>query len=358
MDTVLTYEVRSAPEPLQVAKPGDLTIYVTNHTGTPVWLEEAVFAFPVGNGSDDLTVNSGSVGMSVSDSTNWRIERDDNRPGAFLLSPKRLRPIPPGGEVEVTLSNIEVNDAVGTSTLTVGELTDDAESGTEFPLAKVPSGFTVGDFRPEHILVDSGRSAELRWRGDTPPEAEYEIRYQDGDPADVTGSHYWKSPPLHHDTAFTLVVTVTVTGAEGSAVYAMSAVVTVARPNLVLNDLEVNGRVVLAHRSVEFDLGEDTSRVCTAETDGFLVGHILSAADVIGDAPAPTLSAAVTIGDSPPRVTSVQSRWAERAPYDPGTRLVAVVPKGSAVTISRSGTPDHSHTLTWVPFGTGELKLW
>ncbi|MGK5543603.1 hypothetical protein ACSNOH_02520 [Streptomyces sp. URMC 127] len=351
----------SEPKPIQVSqgstpKTATLWITVTNHQQHAVHLESVRFTFPVGTGAADLSNNPGSAEPQVDDIKKWRFELDADRPGSAVLTPKRSATVPPGGQLDLGLAHIEVNAQVGTSKLTIEEHIQDApDSGTEeWPLAKVPAGFTTGDFRPETILVASGTPAELTWRGDSRPGATYTMLH-DGPPCDVTAVRYWETPPLHRDTAFTLVVQVTEGG--NTAEYAMSTVVTVARPDLVVNDLTVNGHTVLAYASSAFDLGEAAALTYTAETDGFLVGHVRADQDVPDtEDPPPTLTVTVAPAGRTSRVTSVQSRLAERAPGDPGSRLTAVVPRGATVTVARTGTTPSTHALTWLPFGTGELK--
>ncbi|GHC60050.1 hypothetical protein [Streptomyces cinnamoneus] len=357
---VLTYDVVSDPAPLQVSqgstpRTATLRITVTNHQQHAVRLQSVRFSFPVGTGPGDLSNNPGSAEPQADDIKFWRFELDEEVPGSAVLTPKRSATVTPGGQLELTLAHIEVNGAVGTSRLTVEErIEGSGESGEEeWPLAKVPAGFTTGDFRPHRILVRSGTPAELTWRGDPRPGAVYTMLH-DGEPRDVTNVRYWQSPPLHRDTAFALVVEVTEGG--NTAEYAMTTVVTVARPDLVVNDLTVHGNTVLTHTPSEFTLGDATELSCTAETDGFLVGHVRAEREVPDtEDPAPALTVTVTAGGTG-HVTSVQSRLAERAPGDPGSRLTAVVPRGATVTVTRAGITPSTHGLTWLPFGTGELK--
>ncbi|WKU49041.1 hypothetical protein Q3V23_36020 [Streptomyces sp. VNUA116] len=360
---VLTYDVVSRPSPIQVSQgstPSKATLWitVTNHQQSAVHVESVRFTFPVGTGPGDLSNNPGSADPQQDDDDNkkWRFELDEDNPGSAVLTPKRSATLPPGGQLDLGLAHIEINAAVGTSKLTVEErLKDTPDPGTgEWPLAKVPAGFTTGDFRPETILVGSGTPAELTWRGDSRPGATYTMLH-DGEPCDVTEVRYWKSPPLHRDTAFTLVVEVT--EGEDTAEYAMSTMVTVARPDLVVNDLTVTGHTVLTRISSAFDLGEATALTYTAETDGFLVGHVRADQEVPDtEDPPPTLTVTVAPSGRTGHVTSIQSRLPERAPGDPGSRLTAVVLKGSTVTVARAGTTPSTHTLTWLPFGTGELR--
>ncbi|MFD6182945.1 hypothetical protein [Streptomyces goshikiensis] len=357
---VLTYDVEPDPAPIQVAqgstaKTATLRITVTNHGQSAVHLESVRFTFPVGSGPEELSGNPGSAEPQADDTTRWRFGLDGEVPGSALLEPKRSATVPPGGQLELALAHIEINSAVGTSKLTIEErLKNVEEPGCEvWPLAKVPAGFTTGDFRPERILVQAGTPAKLTWRGESRPGATYTMLH-DGEPADVTSVRYWPSPPLHHDTAFALVVEVT--EGESTAEYAMTTTVTVARPNLIVNDLTVGGHTVLTRVPEEFDLADAPTLTYTAETDGFLVGYVRADQDVPEtEDPAPTLTVTVASGGAD-RTTSVQSRLAERAPGDPGSRLTAVVPLGASVTVTRAGTTPSTHRLAWLPFGTGQLK--
>ncbi|MFI9202839.1 hypothetical protein [Streptomyces sp. NPDC053048] len=358
---VLSYTVETDPAPIQVSHGptparAALRITVTNHRHESVQLEEIRFSFPVGDGPDDLTAVPDSGEPELDDTRHWRFEYDaDSR--TFVLTPRRSQhPLDFGDQLDLAIANVQVNSAVGTSTLTITEtLQDGGEPGTEeWPLAKVPAGFTVGDFRPDYILVQSGTAARLSWRGESMPGATYTMLH-DGDPVDVTAVRSWPTPPLHRDTAFALVVRVE--AGESVAEYAMSTTVTVARPDLAVGELTVHGRATLTHLPTEFDLGEAGERSFTAETDGFLTGHLVTEQDVAGDG-APTLSVTVSAGGTDRR-TSVQARQAPADPGDPtfpGSRLTAVVPRGARVTIGRSGTAPSRHRLSWLPFGTGELK--
>ncbi|WP_338930791.1 hypothetical protein WEB32_04120 [Streptomyces netropsis] len=361
---VLTYDVEPDPAPIQVSpgptvKQATLRITVTNHQQRAVHLEAARFSFPVGSGPEELSSNPGSADPVTDDEDQnkfWRFELDQEAPGTAVLTPRRSATLPPGGQLEMALAHIEINTAVGTSKLTIEERIKNAEEphGEEWPLAKVPAGFTTGDFRPERILVRSGIPAELIWRGDSRPGATYTMLH-DGPPVDVTNVRYWKSPPLHRNTAFALVVRVP--EGDATAEHAMTTMVTVARPHLVVNDLTVNGPTTLTHVSTDLDLGDAPELTYTAETDGLLVGYVRADQDVPDtEDPAPTLTVTVAPDGGTGRATSVQSRQAERAPGDPGSRLIAVVPQGSSVAVARSGTTPSTHRLAWLPFGTGELK--
>ncbi|MFJ3927645.1 hypothetical protein [Streptomyces sp. NPDC090022] len=367
---LLTYTLETDPAPLQVAQgptptPQTLRITVTHHGNDEVTVEEIRFSFPVGLGPDDLTASPENAEPQVDDNRRWRFEYEEDSQ-SYVLTPLRNRPLDPGDQLELTIASVGVNREVGTSRLTLAEKIEEGGETRyqEWPLAKVPAGFTVGDFRPEYVLVQSGRSAELTWRGDSRPGATYTMLH-DGEPADVTAVRRWVSPALHRDTAFALVVRVRdeAEGAKGGdgdaaeAEYALTTLVTVARPDLVVNDLTVRGRATLTRLPVEFGLGEADERVCTAETDGFLVGHLIAEEDVAGDG-APTLTVTVS-ADGADRRTSVQARQAPPDPGDPGfpgVRLTAVVPRGAVVTIGRSGTAASRYRLAWLPFGTGELK--
>ncbi|MEU1310555.1 hypothetical protein ABZ419_16890 [Streptomyces cinnamoneus] len=356
----LAYLLETDPSPLQVSlgstpKTGTLRITVVNHRQSAVHVESVRVSFPVGSGPEELSSNPGSAEPQVDDTKFWRFELDPETPGSAVLTPKRSATLTPGGQLELTLANIEINQAVGTTELALQEkLKNSSETDhKEWPLAKVPAGFTTGDFRPRRLLVRSGKPAELIWRGESRPGATYRMLH-DGEPVDVTDVRYWESPPLHRDTSFALVVEVTEGG--NTAEHAMTTMVTVARPDLVVGDLTVDGHTVLTHATAEFDLGDAPSLTYTAETDGFLVGHVRADQDVPDtEDPAPTLTVTVTAGGTG-RNTSVQSRLAERAPGDPGSRLTAVVPRGATVTVARAGTTPSTHRLSWLPFGIGELK--
>lgn len=356
---LMTYRVTPDPAPIQVSQGSTpalatLRVTVTNHLTEPLVLEEVRFSFPVGDGPGDLTANPGSAEPQLDDSRRWRFEQHENEPGVFVLTGRRGGAMEPGDELEVRIAHIQVNPAVGTSSLLIAEQ-DEGESEPRLQsaqLAKVPAGFTVGDFRPAHVLVHSGRAAELTWRGESRPGATYTLLH-DGPPVDVTAVRYWKSDPLHRDTSFALVVEVTEDG--NTAEYAMTTLVSVARPDLSVRHLTVGGRAVLTRVTTEFSLGEGEERVCTAETDGLLVGHVQSEHDIPGSDPAPTLAVTVTV-DGTDRRTSVQSRRASRAPQDPGSRLIAVVPRGATVRITRVDPVAATHQLAWMPWGNGELK--
>ncbi|MER7468377.1 hypothetical protein [Streptomyces sp. NPDC097981] len=364
VDCLLTYSVETDPAPIQVSQgptpaKATLRITVTNHRDDPVRVEEVRFSFPVGSGPDELTATPGSAEPRIDDNRLWRFEYEADSQ-SFVLTPRRDRPLGLGDQLELTIAFVAVNAAVGTSRLTVAERSEGGGETRyqEWPLAKVPAGFTVGDFRPQYILVQSGCPAELTWRGESLPAATYTMLH-DGEPVDVTGVRFWRSPALHRDTAFALVVRVRAEegGDAAEAEYALTTLVTVARPDLAVNDLTVGGRATLTRLPTEFDLGEADELVCTTETDGFLIGHLIAVEDVTGDG-APTLTVTVS-ADGTDRRTSVQSRQAPPDPGDPGfpgVRLTAVVPRGARVTVGRSGTAASSHRLAWIPFGTGALK--
>lgn len=346
---IVSYGVRPEPAPIQVSQgstPARAAVrtVLTNHTGQDVALAEVAFAFPVGEGPGDLTANPRSVEPYLEEgeggASRWILEADPDRSGVFLLTPRRSAyKLRPGDELTVSFAQIQVNSAVGTSRLTITETV--TEGGpprpAEWPLAKVPAGFTAGDFRPQYILVKSGTGAVLTWRGENRPGAVYTMLHA-GEPVDVTQVKRWESPPLHQDTAFTLLVEVT--EGDGTAEYAMSTLVT------------------LTPVAVEFALDEEVFvRECTAETDGLLIGHVLADEDITDPAaPAPTLAVTVT-AQGVEHHSSVQSRAASPLTgEDRSRRLTAVVPRGAAVRITRDDRTAYTHRLTWIPFGTGELR--
>ncbi|WP_087930047.1 hypothetical protein [Streptomyces albireticuli] len=358
---VLTCVVETDPAPAQISQgptPATvaLRITLTNHQRTAVHVDKVRISFPVGSGPGDLTTKPDSGVPYLDNGQHWRFQRDAET-GEFVLTPRPLsRRFPPGDQVELTIAGIEVNSAVGTSELTIDEAVHEGGEPRqeEWPLAKVPVGFGVGDFRPRHILVQGGSPTALTWRGDSRPGATYTMVHA-GKTEDVTDVRNWPTPDLHRDSTFVLAVEVREDG--GVAEYALTTTVTVARPDLTIGDLTVHGKTTLTHLPTEFGLGEADELTYTAETDGFLTGQLVSEEDAPGD-DAPTLTVTVS-ADGTDRLTSVQARQAPPDPEDPrfpGSRLTAVVPRGARVTIGRSGTAPSRHLLSWQPFGTGELK--
>jgi hypothetical protein len=248
--TLLDYEITTGPEQLQASPPdgnpsyGSVTIVVTNpSTTTPVLVQQIQFAIPIGADAADLTTAAAAGGILVtaSPSAQWQIA--PTAAGVFTATPLPGFGTVTGTGLAFRLSNIVLNQQVGTAMLTVQETSAAAPAGTTptpvpstamFPLPKFPYGFFVSHLTASAPQVPDGGTVTLTWVGSDGPT--YAIRYG-GASVDVTGVRTWTSPALSQDTTFILQAS----GQSGgeTVTESLSVTVTVADPSLTVHDLTV-----------------------------------------------------------------------------------------------------------------------
>lgn len=248
--TLLGYAVTTGPDQLQVSPPdgnpsyGAVTIVVSNpSTTTPVVVKEIQFSVPIGPNATDLTGAAAASGILVTaaPSAKWKIAQ--TAAGVFTAAPAGGQATITGSGLAFRLSNIVVNQQVGTSVLTVRETSaaapagkpgDPAVSTTSLPLPKFPYGFFVSDLTASAPRVTNGDTVTLTWAGSDGPT--YTILFG-AESADVSTVRTWTSPPLVQDTTFFLRATAQ---AQAETVTrTLEVTVTVADPSLTARDLTV-----------------------------------------------------------------------------------------------------------------------
>jgi len=248
--TLLDYEVSTDPEQLQASPPdgnpsyGTVTIVVTNpSTTTPVLVQQILFSVPIGSDAADLTMAATASGILVtaSPSTQWRIAQ--TAAGVFTATPLPGFGTVTGTGLAFRLSNIVLNQQVGTALLTVRETSAAAPAGKKptpapstavFRLPKFPYGFFVSHLAASAPQVADGGTVTLTWVGSDGPT--YTLLY-DGASVDITGVRTWTSPALSHDTTFILRASAQLGGE--TVTESLSVTVTVADPSLTVHDLTV-----------------------------------------------------------------------------------------------------------------------
>jgi hypothetical protein len=247
--TLLTYAVSTSPEHLQVSPPdrnpsyGAITIVVANAgAATPVVVEQIQFTVPVGTGAADLTVASAATGIqaTASPSSQWKISQ--TAAGVFTATPVPGFETVTGGGLAFRLSNILLNQQVGTAPRTVIETASAGAGGpvrtpsptATLPLAKFPYGFFLSHLAASAPQVPDGGTVTLTWAASDGPT--YTIRYA-GQSVDVSAVRSWTSPPLTQDTTFILRGTAQAAG--DTVAESLTVTVTVADPSLTVHDLTV-----------------------------------------------------------------------------------------------------------------------
>ncbi|HEX8174272.1 MAG TPA: hypothetical protein VF543_04025 [Pyrinomonadaceae bacterium] len=249
---LLKYAVQTNPDPIQASpSKGDsllltLVIAVSNNTGHPVECRSFSFSFLQGTSARDLF--SDSTGIGTSAPTGWNLVQNSENSFEFDATPDT----PQDGEIDAdgvvfTISNIPVNNQPGTTEMTIVETTSGNVGTLNYPLAKFPLGFEVGDLTlPPYEVppIDFGGSVTLRWNGTG--GASCELRYndahdqtvtitktKDGQPLPSAGSY--TVDDLEKDTTFYLIVTLQVEGQDKPLAAERFITVAVNQPQPVIN---------------------------------------------------------------------------------------------------------------------------
>lgn len=196
-DTLLSYAVSSNPDPLQASpqtgdpSPATLIIVVSNDTHKLVQCRSISFGFLQGGDAKDFF--SDATGIGTSAPTGWTITQDGS---LFTATPDTSQDGQVGkAGLTFTLSNIKVNEQVGTTPLTVTEVTASNNGTLDISLYKFPLEFTLDDLQgmPPPPIAPGG-SVTLSWNGMS-ENTTYELQYEDADGNTVTISH----PKGEHD---------------------------------------------------------------------------------------------------------------------------------------------------------------
>ncbi|WP_171163741.1 hypothetical protein [Streptomyces sp. I05A-00742] len=358
-DTLLSYALETDPDPFQVG--GTATLRLTVRGGArPAHCRRIVVAVPTGAGPGELTSAPGSLTAAVTGGDGeeqgggWSATAT-TPPGeaAFTFTPARgqgwLAGVTP---LTVTLGQIRVNTATGTSRIRITEETSASGDGTgwatrgrDLALAKFPEGFVFRDLRPDRLHVKNGESVVLTWRGSP---ATYTMAWNRRRPVPVTADGTWTSPPLHDTTVFRLAATLPGSGAER----VLTTLVTVARPHLRVTGLQAAGRVHLFGTSQELDAPTPgTPARYTATADGVLLGHVRAHT---GRTPA-SLRVSVLASGTPVYGQQFVSDNQDSSRLPSETPFHLPVAHGSTVVVTAQGAEGDDFGLTWLPYGSGPL---
>jgi YVTN family beta-propeller protein len=293
--TVLDYSIITNPDPLQISSTGSISITVSKAVSPAVQCTSLVFSVSVGDAAADLTANPSAIETQCP-SDQWS-EKSDGA-GTFTFTYLGNSEIGKDGLLFV-LSNIAVNDQVGTSYLSI---TENLQSGTNkgaLPLPKFPANFTVSDLTADSYNISPGGTVNLSWDGSS--GGNYSLSYDgepDGKPVSVPDAGTYPVDNLRATTTFTLTVT-----AEGGTIQLVrQCIVTVEQP--VIEEFGVVGN------SIKVPIGS-TFQLCwtTENADQCILGT--SSNPNVSEVPANSTGYPVT------------------APKDLGTYSYTLTPVGS-----------------------------
>ena len=243
--TLLDYGIHTEPSPLEATLAAGtppqsvIQIVVSNGSTSAVWCRQITFTLPVGTAAADLCDSTAAGQIKfLSAAPGWTLVSPS--PGVFVATPTEtsFQQITAAG-LGFILYNIQVNQQVGTFTLTVQE--QSSTDGTNFSdytamykLPKFPAGFYVSNFSASSPMVPNHGAVTLTWNGSN--NAAYTILYGDKS-VDVTSQRSWTSPPLTQDTCFILRASAQQNG-ETVETY-LSVFVNVQNPELTATTLNV-----------------------------------------------------------------------------------------------------------------------
>jgi hypothetical protein len=280
-DTPLNYALFTEPELLQVNSEARLTIVVSSHAHAVVDCASISFEFLQGTGAKDFF--SDSAGISPSAPEGWSVTSSG---GLFAAVPDTKDGGKIGGEgLTFLFSNIQVNGQVGTTDLTITDVTGNHQSAqTIIPLAKFPAQFYVDDLtvKPDPPL-EQGDSIVVSWSGSD--EATYQLQYEDGDGNTVLIDHPKDEPNqplpatgnyeidnLQKDTTFYLTATVAAPAGDDPLVVTRFFPVAVEVPSVRIKSFSANQTVVYgANNNVAVTLTWETEHAQQLTVNGTLV---------------------------------------------------------------------------------------
>jgi hypothetical protein len=254
-DVLLSYAISANQSPIQVSpQTGDpsivtLMIIVSNSTHKSIDCRSISFSFLQGTDAKDFF--SDSTGIGTSAPTGWNLQQNGS---LFTATPAT----PEAGRIGATgltfvLSNIKVNEQVGTTGMTITEVTTGNTGMLDYSLAKFPVEFTVGQLKANPISVNQGESTTLSWN--CSPGATYALQYlngndkvtiretTDGHPLPAVGS-YTVENLQSNPTIFYLIVTLTVAGQDQPLVFDSWFPVAVVIPNVKINSFTASTQTV------------------------------------------------------------------------------------------------------------------
>lgn len=254
-DTLLSYAISANQSPIQVSpQTGDpsivtLMIIVSNSTHKLIDCQSISFSFLQGTDAKDFF--SDSTGIGTAAPTGWNLTQN----GSLFTATPATSEAGQIGAVGLTfvLSNIQVNQQVGTTDMTITEDTTGNTGTLAYSLAKFPVEFTVGQLKANPISVNQGDSTTLSWN--CSPGATYALQYLngnqevtitetiDGQPLPAVGSYTVENLQAN-PTIFYLIVTLTVAGQSQPLVFDSWFPVAVAIPNVKINSFTASTQTV------------------------------------------------------------------------------------------------------------------
>jgi hypothetical protein len=264
--TSLTYALVTDPSPLQVSLAGadsstaDIQLVITNQQSDVVTVKAVQFTVVVGPDPASLT-NLTSTPLDVQWQPNqpWTVQAPTPAPGdnVYTLMPSDSGSgvLNPGDSIVVTFTNVPINQALGTTTLSIVERTTPAGGTLQYALAKFPYGFSFTNLKVVNpqtgaVVSQVGRSQPVRltWEGSVLDPNAYTVYYSTGT-GQQTGTlevvNQWDLPNVYQDTVFN--VQVTVSDQSGQPVrHTLTTSVSVASPDLIVTSLKLGSQDLAA----------------------------------------------------------------------------------------------------------------
>ncbi|HEY0319606.1 MAG TPA: hypothetical protein VGC66_01415 [Pyrinomonadaceae bacterium] len=254
-DTLLSYAISANQSPIQVSpQTGDpsivtLMIVVSNSTHQLIDCQSISFDFLEGTNAKDFFPDSTGIGTAAP--KGWNLTQS----GSLFTATPATSEAGQIGSIGLTfvLSNIQVNEQVGTTDITITEVTTDNTGTLDYLLAKFPVEFTVGQLKANPISVNQGDSTTLSWN--CSPGATYALQYldvneqvtitetTDGNLLPAVGSYTVENLQAN-PTIFYLIVTLTVAGQNQPLVFDNWFPVAVAIPNVQINSFTASTQTV------------------------------------------------------------------------------------------------------------------
>ncbi|GAA2687960.1 MULTISPECIES: hypothetical protein [Actinosynnema] len=219
----------------------------------PIECSKLVISIPTGRQATALTgdpqrINPSTGIITAGNGKKWSIAKDSTDPNRtdYTLVPDDDATFDGTWQLNVELSGIEVNGAIGPVTLGLTEKTK--TSGGEFTertghveVVKRDDAFSFHSLRPTKNVIERNGTVQLNWEGSS--NAEYTVYFRDKDGEDratplPNPGGTWTSPALVEATNFTLKATL------GDKDLYQTTHVWVAEPDLRVNTLGVADHVV------------------------------------------------------------------------------------------------------------------
>src|SRR5260221_2701686 len=295
-DTLLTYKVHSTPDPIQVspesgdASLADVRIVASNSTHRVIDCQSISFSFLKGSVAKDFFADDTGIATNAPDG--WTIAQSGS---FFTAKPDTPAAGKIGGEgVLFEFSGIQVNQQIGTTDLTITEVTK-AHTGTKvIELGKFPAEFEVGDLSADPDIVEEGGSTTLSWSG--AGGGTYELQYEgaDGETVTITRPKDEPDQPLPvlsgsstvddlemDPTIFYLIVTMEVPGQDKPLQVKRPFPVTVNMPDVKIKSFTAAGDLVSDNSYVVYSVDQAISALAKLNWDVIGARRLLLDDDIV-----------------------------------------------------------------------------